>query len=405
MNDSPPSAPSASRATPPPLAARVACLTPSTTLAISAKAKAMQTAGLDVCSFSAGEPDFDTPPHIRAAAVRALEEGKTRYGPAAGIPALREAIAHKLRQENGLTYSPEQVMVSNGGKQTLYNLMMVLLDPGDEVIIPAPYWVSYPEMVALTGATSVILPTTEAQGFKITPAQLQAAITPATKLLVLNSPSNPTGSVYTPAELAALGEVIEPHNFYVISDEIYEKLVYDGATHVSLGSLSPHLLERTLVSSGFAKAYAMTGWRIGYLAGSRSIIQAATNLQSHSTSNICTFAQYGALAALVSPESPSAIEAMRKVFEERRRVMVEGLAGIPGLTCATPMGAFYAFPNIQATGLKSLEFCSRLLHDHQVAAVPGLAFGADDYIRLSYATDLDTIQKGLYRLEKFVQSL
>jgi aspartate aminotransferase len=310
-----------------------------------------------------------------------------------------------LQLEQGLPFSAEQILISNGGKHTLFNLMMVLLEVGDEAIIPAPYWVSYPEMVSLAGATPVFVPTSEAHQFKITPAQLQAAITPKTKLLVLNSPANPTGMVYSAAELAALAAVILQHRLWVVSDEIYANLVYDGAEHVSIASLHPDLLACTIISSGFAKAYAMTGWRIGYLAGPPEVIKAAINLQSHSTSNVCTFAQYGALAALTSPESAGTIAHMRDTFSQRRTIIVQGLQAIPGITCVNPQGAFYAFPNIRSTGLSSLEFCSRFLEEHLVAAIPGIAFGADDCIRLSYATDLATIEKGLTRLEKFVLSL
>jgi aspartate aminotransferase len=388
------------------LSQRVARLSPSATLSISALAKAMQAEGLDVCILSAGEPDFDTPEHIRAAAIRALQEGKTRYGPTAGIPALRQAVADKLRRENGLDYSPEQILISNGGKQTLFNLAMVLLDPGDEVILPVPYWVSYPEMVALAGAQVVRVQTQEAQGFKLTADQLRQALTPRSKLLILNSPANPTGAVYHRHELEALAEVIlsVPH-LYVVCDEIYEKLVYGEARHLSLGSLSPELLPRTILSSGFAKAYAMTGWRIGYLAGPKPIVKAAISLQSHSTSNVCTFAQYGALEALTSPLSAPAVEKMRQEFWRRRDLMLEGIRTLPKVSCPEPEGAFYIFLNISQTGLSSVEFCQRLLKEHHVAAVPGVAFGADHCIRLSYAADRVTLEKGLERLHRFLSSL
>ena len=388
------------------LSQRVARLSPSATLSISALAKAMQAEGLDVCILSAGEPDFDTPEHIRAAAIRALQEGKTRYGPTAGIPALRQAVADKLRRENGLDYSPEQILISNGGKQTLFNLAMVLLDPGDEVILPVPYWVSYPEMVALAGAQVVRVQTQEAQGFKLTADQLRQALTPRSKLLILNSPANPTGAVYHRHELEALAEVIlsVPH-LYVVCDEIYEKLVYGEARHLSLGSLSPELLPRTILSSGFAKAYAMTGWRIGYLAGPKPIVEAAISLQSHSTSNVCTFAQYGALEALTSPLSAPAVEKMRQEFWRRRDLMLEGIRTLPKVSCPEPEGACYIFLNISQTGLSSVEFCQRLLKEHHVAAVPGVAFGADHCIRLSYAADRVTLEKGLERLHRFLSSL
>jgi len=384
------------------LAARVSQVTPSITLAIAAKAKAMKAEGIDVCSFSAGEPDFDTPAHIKAAAAKALDEGKTKYGPAAGEPKLREAIAHKLKHDNGLNYKAENVLVTNGGKHSLYNLIVALIDPGDEVIIPSPYWLSYPEMVTLVGGKSVIVETDASTGYKITPEQLKKAITPKTKLFVLNSPSNPTGMVYTPGEIKALAQVIVDADIYVVSDEIYEKILYDGIEHISIGSLGEEIFSRTLISNGFAKGYSMTGWRLGYLAGPLDVIKAASNIQGHSTSNVCTFAQYGAIAALES--SQDCVEEMRQAFAKRRQVMFERLNAIPGLSTAKPDGAFYLFPDISKTGLKSLEFCNAILESHQVALIPGVAFGADKNIRLSYATDMETIEKGMDRLEKFVRS-
>ena len=385
------------------LAARVQQVTPSMTLAISAKAKAMKTEGLDVCSFSAGEPDFDTPEHIRAAAKQALDEGKTRYGPAAGEPRLRGAIANKLRTDNHLPYSAENIIVTNGGKHSLYALIMTIIEPGDEVLIPAPYWVSYPEMVKLAGGTPVIMPTTAENGYKITPAQLKQAITSNTKLLVFNSPSNPTGMVYSPDEVRALADVIVASNIWVVADEIYEKILYDGAKHLSIGAVSDAMFERTIVSNGFAKAYAMTGWRVGYLAGPIELIKAANTLQSQSTSNVCTFAQYGAIAALES--SQDCVETMRQAFAKRRTAIIELVNAIPGLSCVKPDGAFYLFINIGETGLNSLDFCTRLLHEKHVATVPGIAFGADSGIRVSYATDMATIEKGMGRLKDFVQQI
>jgi aspartate aminotransferase len=372
------------------------------TLAIAAKAKALKSSGVDVCSFTTGEPDFATPDFIVAAAKKALDEGKTKYGPAAGEPQLREAIAHKLQAENGLCYGAENVIVTNGGKQSLFNLMLALIEPGDEVIIPTPYWLSYPEMVTIAGGKSVFVPTSQEHDYKITPAQLRQAITPQTKLFVLNSPANPTGMVYSPDEIRALAAVVVEANIHVVSDEIYEKLLYDGAKHLSMGAASPEVFDRTITSNGFAKGYAMTGWRVGYLAGPVDLIKAASAIQSHSTSNVCTFAQYGAIAALSGDQT--AIEVMRQAFAERRQYMLDALKVIPGLTCSKPDGAFYIFPDIQQTGLKSLDFCSALLEDYQVAAIPGIAFGADDNVRLSYATDMETIKKGMDRLDKFVRS-
>ena len=385
------------------LAARISQVSPSLTLAIAAKAKAMKAEGIDVCSFSAGEPDFDSPAHVKAAAKKALDEGKTKYGPAAGEPKLRQAIAQKLRSENHLDYQAENIIVTNGGKHSLFNLMQALIEPGDEVIIPAPYWVSYPEMVKLVGGNPVIVMTDETTGYKIQPEILRSAITSKTKLFVLNSPSNPTGMVYTPEEIKALAEVIVEKDILVVSDEIYEKILYDGAKHLSIGSLNEEIFARTIISNGFAKGYSMTGWRLGYLAAPVELIKAATTVQGHSTSNVCTFAQYGAIAALEG--SQECVEEMRQAFAKRRKVMLERINGIPGLSCAQPDGAFYLFPDISKTGLKSLDFCKTLLEEHQVAVIPGVAFGADNNIRLSYATDMATIEKGMDRLEKFVKSV
>ncbi|MEB3338579.1 MAG: pyridoxal phosphate-dependent aminotransferase [Leptolyngbyaceae bacterium] len=383
-------------------AARVNQVTPSLTLAIDSKAKAMKAEGIDICSFSAGEPDFDTPEHIKVAAQQALDQGKTRYGPAAGEPKLRAAIARKLQTEDNLPYQPENILVTNGGKHSLFNLMLALLEPGDEVIIPAPYWLSYPEMVKLADGVPVIVKTDATSGYKITPDRLRQAITPKTRLFVLNSPSNPTGMVYTPDEIRALAQVIVEQDILVVSDEIYAKILYDGTEHLSIGAVNSEIFERTFISSGFAKAYSMTGWRIGYLAGPLDLIKAATTLQGHSTSNICTFAQYGAIAALEGPQDR--VETMRQAFAERRQFMFDALTAIPGLTCAKPNGAFYLFPDISKIGLSSLDFCSSLLENQQVAVIPGIAFGADDHIRLSYATDMATIQKGMERLDTFVRS-
>jgi aspartate aminotransferase len=385
------------------LAARVGEVPPSITLAIAAKAKAMRAEGIDVCSLSTGEPDFDTPEHIKAAAKQALDAGKTKYGPVAGEAQLKAAIARKLRNDNHLHYQPENIIVTNGGKHSLYNLMMALIEPGDEVIIPAPYWLSYPEMVKLASGKPVIVRTDASTGYKITPEQLSAAITPKTKLFVLNTPSNPTGMVYTPAEIKALAQVIVDRDILVVSDEIYEKIIYDGAKHVSIGSLGKEIFDRTIISSGFAKGYSMTGWRIGYLAGPIELIKATSTIQGHSTSNVCTFAQYGAIAALES--SQESVEKMRLAFADRREVIFELLEAIPGISCIKPDGAFYMFVNISKTGMTSLQFCDAFLEQHQVAVIPGIAFGADDHIRLSYATDLGTIKKAVERLDKFVRSI
>jgi aspartate aminotransferase len=385
------------------LASRVNQVTPSLTLAIDSLAKEMKKNGEDVCSFSAGEPDFDTPTHIRAAAKKALDEGKTRYGPAAGEAGLRKAIAEKLLRDNQLAYNADNVIVTNGGKQSLYNLIMALIEAGDEVIIPAPYWLSYPEMVTLAGGTSVIVNTSLENHYKITPEQLEAAITQKTKLFVLNSPSNPTGIVYTPEEIAALAKIVVEKDILVVSDEIYEKILYDGAIHRSIASFGAEIFQRSIISNGFAKAFSMTGWRVGYIAGPVEIVKAMTKIQSHSTSNVCTFAQYGAIAALESPQD--CIEEMVKAFSERRQYILERVRAIPGLNCPTPNGAFYVFIDISQTGLKSRDFCQKLLETQKVAAIPGIAFGADDCIRLSYATDLKTIEKGFDRLDQFIGTL
>lgn len=385
------------------LSDRTKTISPSMTLDIFAKAKALAAQGLDICNFGVGEPDFNTPQHIREAAKAALDAGKTKYAPAGGVSRLRALIADHLHLQNGLDYTTEQVIVSTGGKQALLNTLLAILGPGDEALIPAPYWVSYPEIVKLARAVPVFLPTTEETHFKITPAQLAAAINEKTRVLILNSPSNPTGAIYTPEEIRALGEVLVAHKLAVLSDEIYEKLLYDGSEHLSIGSVSRELLDLTITCNGFSKAYAATGWRLGYAAGPRHIIDAAITIQSHSTSGANTFAQYGAIAALEGPQDE--IECMRQAFSLRRDLMYNRIREIPGLTCSQPHGAFYVFPNISATGLDSLTFCQQLLEREGVAIVPGVAFGADANVRLSYATDNATIEKGLDRLGRFVASL
>ena len=383
------------------LAARANYVSTSITLAISAKAKAMKAEGIDVCSFSAGEPDFPTPLHICEAAKTAIDNGKTRYGAAAGELALRKAIAHKLQQDNNLNYQPENIIVTNGGKFSLFNLMQVAISYRDEVIIPAPYWLSYPEMVKLADGTPVIVETLAENDYKITPQQLEAAITPRTKLFILNSPSNPTGMVYSPDEIRALAEVIVDRDIAVVSDEIYEKILYDDAQHLSIGSINDEIFARTITCSGFAKSHSMTGWRVGYTAAPLEIVKAMTRIQSHSTSNVCTFAQYGAIAALES--SQECVREMLQAFAQRRSYMHQAINDIPLLSCPKPDGAFYLFVDISQTGKKSFEFCKDLLDQKQVAAIPGIAFGTDNCIRFSYATDLDTIKEGVRRLAEFVE--
>ncbi|ANV86453.1 pyridoxal phosphate-dependent aminotransferase [Picosynechococcus sp. PCC 7117] len=385
------------------LAARVGQIKPSITLTISAKAKAMKADGIDVCSFSAGEPDFDTPDHIKTAVKAALDAGKTKYGPAPGEPALRQAIAKKLQTENNLPYNPENMIVTNGGKHALYGLMMALIEPGDEVIIPTPYWLSYPEMVILAGGTPIFVETTAATGYKITPDQLRQTITDKTKLFVFNSPSNPTGAVYSPAEVTAIAQVLVEKQVLVVADEIYEKILYGDAVHQSIGSVSDEIFPLTITCNGFAKAFSMTGWRLGYIAAPVELIKGMTTIQSHSTSNVCTFAQYGAIAALEG--GLDCVQEMLTAFSKRREVMLGAIQDLPGLSCPSPDGAFYLFVDISAYGLDSLSFCKQLLAEQQVAAIPGVAFGNDRCIRLSYATDLGTIEKGMSRLGKFLQSL
>jgi aspartate aminotransferase len=386
------------------LSTRVCGVKPSLTLAITAKANAMRAEGIPVYSFSAGEPDFDTPAHIKAAATKALTDGKTKYGAVAGEMALREAISRKLAVDNGLDYTPDRILVTNGGKHSLFNLMLALLNPGDEVLVPAPYWLSYPEMIRLADATPVTIETSASNNFKLTPELLTAAITQRTKLLILNSPSNPSGVVYTRSELEAIAKIVVDRDLLVVSDEIYEKIIYGGCEHVSIGSLNSEIASRTIISNGFAKAYAMTGWRIGYLAAPLQLIKAANTIQGHSTSNVCTFAQYGAVAALDNSESQISIEKMRSAFADRRTFILERLQSIPSISYVRPDGAFYAYIDISASKLKSINFCQELLEKQQVAVIPGLPFGHDDYIRLSYATSMETLEKGLNRLDKFMQN-
>ncbi|HEY2082241.1 MAG TPA: pyridoxal phosphate-dependent aminotransferase [Verrucomicrobiae bacterium] len=380
---------------------RAASLSPSLTLAIDSKAKAMKAAGEDVVGFGAGEPDFDTPQHIKDAAAKALADGFTKYTPAAGIPELRQAIADKHKRENGLTYKPSQIIVSCGGKHSCYNVILATCEEGHEVIIPAPYWLSYPEMVKLAGATPVILTTSDKTEFKVTPQQLRAAITPRTRLFILNSPSNPTGSVYTPEEIKALGDICVEKNVLIMSDEIYEHLIYDGAKVKSVASFSPAHYDHTIVVHGFAKAWSMTGWRLGWCAAPEPIAKAIDAIQSHSTSNPTSFAQKGGVAAMTGPQDH--LPKWLAEFDKRRQFAFKKLNSIPGISCVNAKGAFYLFPNISKTGLNSTDFCAKLLEQQKVAAVPGIAFGADDYLRISYATSMANIEKGLDRIEKFVR--
>ncbi|HOF10897.1 MAG TPA: pyridoxal phosphate-dependent aminotransferase [Opitutaceae bacterium] len=391
---------------PAPLSTWARNVSPSPTLAIDAKAKALLAAGEDVCGFAAGEPDFDTPDHIKEACIAALKAGKTKYAPTPGIEPLRQAIADKYAADYGLKVAPSQVVVSPGGKFSCYLGVLSVCSPGDEVIIPAPYWVSYPEMVKLAGATPKFVLADDSTGFRLTPAQLEAAITPKTKLLILTSPSNPTGAVYTRAEMEAIVAVAMKHNLYIMSDEIYEHLVYDGVQHVAPATFGKDVEARTIIVSGFSKPYAMTGWRLGTLVAPAPIAKAAAELQSQMSSNATTFAQYGALAALKEKEKTKAsLQAMLVAFDRRRKFLHAELNKIPGISCLLAQGAFYLFPNISKFGMSDTEFCSKLLEQEKVAVVPGSAFGAEGYMRLSYATSDEIIKKGVERLARFCSTL
>ena len=394
------------------LSRRVTLIKPSPTLAITAKANAMKAEGIDVVGFGAGEPDFDTPEHVKQAAIEAIRAGFTKYTPTGGIPDLKNAIIAKFQRDNGLAYEPGEILVTVGGKHAFYNLAQAIFEEGDEVLIPAPYWVSYPPMVTLADAAPVILDTDEKTGFKITPEQLRRAITPRTKAVVICSPSNPTGAAYTKDELAKLGEVIVEKDILAISDEIYEKMTYDGFEAVSLASLSPELKKRTFVLNSVSKTYAMTGWRIGYAAGNAEVIAAMNRVQDQSTSNPVSIAQKAAVAALTGPQE--CVEIMVKEFAKRRKVIVAGLNAMEGITCTRPQGAFYVFPNVSAIYGRKFEgkiidgseaLTGYLLDTARVAVVPGDGFGADAYIRLSYATSMATIEKGLGRIAEAVQRL
>ncbi|EOR23559.1 MULTISPECIES: pyridoxal phosphate-dependent aminotransferase [Bacillaceae] len=388
------------------LAERVNTLTPSTTLAITAKAASLRADGHDVIGLGAGEPDFNTPQNIIDAAVRSMNEGHTKYTPASGLQALKKEIAAKLKRDQQLEYEANQIIVTNGAKHGLYTLFQVILDKGDEVIIPTPYWVSYPEQVKLAEGVPVFVEGYEANEFKITPDQLKKAITSKTKAVIINSPSNPTGMIYTEKELQAIGDICLEHNILIISDEIYEKLVYGDSKHVSIASLSPSLKEVTIIINGVSKSHSMTGWRIGYAAGSKEIITAMTNLASHSTSNPTTPSQYATIEAYAGPQD--SVEEMRQAFNERLDIIHGKLNNIPGFSCLKPKGAFYLFPNVQKavelTGFKSVdEFSTALLEEALVAVVPGSGFGADSYIRLSYATSLEKLEAAVSRMEQFVE--
>lgn len=387
------------------LAARVSRITPSPTLAMTATAKAMAAQGIDVVDFSSGEPDFDTPDPVKAAAEAAIRAGFTKYTPSSGIDELRQAIIDKLQTELGLRYEKPQILVSCGAKHSLYNLAEALLEAGDEIIIPTPYWVSYADQAFLNDATPVLLPTREDRGYAIDPDELQKLITPRTKAIIVNSPCNPTGATYDKRTLEAIATIAVKHNLLIISDEIYEKVLYDGATHISIATLGPEVAERTVIINGVSKAYAMTGWRIGYAAGPKPLLTAMANIQSQSTSNPCSISQKAAVAALKL--GGPFTEMMVVEFDRRRKVMVERLNAIPGVSCRMPGGAFYAFPNIGGvlgrTGpngpvASPQALANYLLKEAHVAVVPGEPFGSQHHIRLSYATSMDTVTKGLDRI-------
>jgi aspartate aminotransferase len=393
------------------LADRLTTLAPSATLAMQARAKAMRAQGIDVISFGAGEPDFDTPRHIKDAAIRALEQGQTKYTEVGGIPELRAAVCEKFRRDNALEYAPDEVTVSCGAKHTLYNIFMALVNPGDEVLVPSPYWVSYPEQIRLLGGVPVAVPTLESTGFDLDPDGLAKAVTPRTKMIVLDSPGNPTGAVFSPEALARVARLAVERGLWVVSDECYEVLTYEGR-HVSIASLSPEIRARTIVVNTCSKAYAMTGWRIGYAGGPRAIIKAMTDVQSQVTSNPTSVAQWAAIAALSGPQDE--VAKMAGEFDRRRRVIVGALNAIPGIRCVMPKGAFYAFPNVSGLFGKrakagvlhgSSDVCAFLLDEARIATVAGVDFGSDAHIRLSYATGLQAIEAGMARMDAAVRSL
>jgi aspartate aminotransferase len=394
------------------LSQKLSSIKPSPTLSLDAKAKSMKAQGIDVVNFGVGEPDFDTPDNIKEAAVKALKEGFTKYTPVGGTDDLKNAIIDKFRSDNGLSYEKSEVMVSCGAKHSLYNIACALLDAGDEVVIPAPYWVSYPDQVLLNGAEPVIAETDEKNSFMMTPEILESCVTEKTKAIILNSPSNPTGLAYDRESLEAIAEIARKHDFYIISDEIYEKLVYDGFKHISIASIDETIKKRTLVVNGLSKSHAMTGWRIGFTAGAKEVIQAMTKIQSQSTSNPTSIAQKAAVEALTG--SQDFIPRMTREFDKRRLYIMDRLSNIQGITCLRPLGAFYVFPNVSSfygkrfqdqTISSSFDLSSYFLEKVNVAAVPGGAFGDDRYFRLSYATSMENIRKGLDRIEKALSDL
>lgn len=380
------------------LAQRVRNIAPSATLAIDAKAKQLKKEGKDVVIFGAGEPDFNTPENIKQAAIKAINNNLTRYTPVGGIPELKKAVAVKLKKENNVSYDVSEISISCGGKHSLYNISMAVLGRGDEAILPTPYWVSYEEMVKLAEAKPVFCGTGEK--FKLTAEMVEEKITPKTKMLILNTPSNPTGAIVDPAEIMKIAKLAVEHDFYVVSDEVYEHFIYGSNRHLSISSLNEEIKKLAILSNSVSKTYAMTGWRIGYTAGDKDIITAMDSLQSHSTSNPSSIAQMAALEAFNGPQD--SVRQMVAAFDERRKFIHKRLNEIEGISCVEPEGAFYAFPDISGTGMNSSEFSSRLLDEALVAVVPGIAFGSDSHVRLSYATSINEIEKGLDRIEKWV---
>ncbi|MBP7055518.1 MAG: pyridoxal phosphate-dependent aminotransferase [Candidatus Omnitrophica bacterium] len=384
------------------LAQRVSGIGESVTLNITSKAKKLKSEGKDVVSFAAGEPDFDTPDYIKEAAIKAIRDGFTKYTPSSGMLELREAISKKFKIDNGLDYEPSQIVVSNGAKHSLNNIFQVLCEKGDEVLIPEPYWLSYPAMVKMAEAEPVFVPTSKTDNFAITEKNLISRITKKTKCLVLNSPSNPTGCIYDIKMLEMVSGLAVKHNFFVISDEIYEKLIYDGKKHISIGSLGKDIFDRTITVNGVSKSYSMTGWRIGYAAGPKPIMDAIGNLQSHATSNPCSISQQATLEAMTKDQS--FIGKMCIEYQKRRDYMVDRISSFPKFSCIKPEGAFYLFCDISKLGLGSVEVATKLLDDAMVAVIPGEPFGADDFIRLSFATGMETIRKGLDRIEEWLNA-
>ena len=394
------------------VADRVKEIGASPTMMVAAEAKKLKSEGVDVIDLSMGEPDFHTPNSIKAAGINAIEENRTRYTLNQGTNELRTAISAKLKRDNNLDYNLNEIIVSSGAKQSVYNSILATVNPGDEVIIPAPYWVSYPAMVSLAGGKNVVIETNENTGFKVTAEQLEAAITPKTKMLILCNPSNPTGSAYSKKELEALAEIVLKNNFYVLSDEIYEKLVYDDFQFVSFASLDPEIKKKTILVNGISKTYAMTGWRIGYTAGPENIVNAINKIQSHTTSHASSISQHAAIEAVAGPQY--VIHEMLEEFRNRREYFYNELTSIKGITCYKPEGAFYLFPNIskylhtKSDVLKvenSFDFAMHLLYDAHIAAVPGSAFGSEGYLRMSYATSMDHLHEAIFRLKKTLNKI